>query len=300
MASVTAVQMIDWEVPEQVGLWSDAWRRFRRNRLAVAGAGVVLLLVLVAIGAPLLEQLGWIRDPLAQDVAHTFAPPSPQFLLGTDDLGRDVLSRLIFGTRVSLMIGVVVQVIILAVGGTIGVVAGYAGGRIDNLLMRFTDVWYAFPDLIFVIVLVSVFGASLWSIFIAIGIVSWVNLARLVRGQVLSIKEKEFVEAARATGSRPSKIILRHLIPNSLGPVIVQITFGIPQAIILAAVLAFLGLGIPPPQPTWGAMVNDGTQAIFSDPSVALFPALILAITTLAFTFVGDGLRDALDPRMRR
>jgi oligopeptide transport system permease protein len=166
--------------------------------------------------------------------------------------------------------------------------------------MRFTDIWYAFPDLIFVLVLVSVFGPSLLSIFGAIALVNWVGLARLVRGQVLSIKEKEFIEAARSSGSSPVKLIVKHLLPNSLGPIIVTLTFGIPQAIFLEAVLSFLGVGIQPPTPTWGQMVFDGYEAVYANPTAVVFPALAIGFTLLAFSFIGDGLRDALDPRMRR
>jgi oligopeptide transport system permease protein len=290
----------DWEVPEQIGLWTDVWRRFRRNRLAVLGAVIVLLLAVDALLVPLLVRAGLVQDPITQHVELAFAGPSAQHLLGTDQLGRDLLSRLMHGARISLTIGVLVQGIILVIGGTIGLIAGYAGGRTDNLLMRFTDIWYAFPDLIFVLVLVSVFGASLLSIFVAIGIVNWVGLARLVRGQTLSIKEKEFVESARAVGSSHLKIVLRHLVPNALGPVIITLTFGIPQAIFLEAVLSYLGVGIPPPTPSWGVMIQDGYQAIFSSPGQVAFPAIAVAITMLSFTFIGDGLRDALDPRMRR
>jgi oligopeptide transport system permease protein len=290
----------DWDVPEQIGLWTDVWRRFRRNRLAVSGAVVVAVLVLDAILVPLLVRIGLVQDPIAQHVELAFAGPSAQHLMGTDQLGRDMLSRLMHGAQISLTIGILVQGIILVIGGTIGLLSGYAGGRTDNLLMRFTDIWYAFPDLIFVLVLVSVFGASLLSIFAAIGIVNWVGLARLVRGQVLSIKEKEFVESARAVGSSHLKIVLRHLVPNALGPVIVTLTFGIPQAIFLEAVLSYLGVGIPPPTPSWGVMIQDGYQAIFSAPGQVAFPAIAIAVTMLSFTFIGDGLRDALDPRMKR
>ena len=299
-APAASIQTVDWEVPEQIGLWSDAWQRFRRNKVAVLGLVIVALLILDAVFAPLMVRVGLIKDRIAQNVVITYASPGPGHWLGTDSLGRDTLSRLMFGAQISLMIGILVQAIYLVIGGAIGLTAGYFGGRVDNLLMRFTDVWYAFPDLIFVLVLVAVFGASLWSIFVAIGIVNWVGLARLVRGQVLSIKEKEYIEAAYATGSSPAKIILRHLVPNSLGPVIVQITFGIPNAILLEAVLSFLGVGIPPPTPSWGRMVQDGAEAIFAAPTQVLFPAMAIAITMLAFTFIGDGLRDALDPRMRR
>ena len=290
----------DWEVPEQIGLWTDVWRRFRRNRLAVAGATVVTLVALDALFVGLLVQIGLIQDPLQQHVELSLAGPSPQHLMGTDYLGRDTLSRLMFGARISLTIGVLVQGIILVIGATIGLTAGYIGGRADNLLMRFTDIWYAFPDLIFVLVLVSVFGASLLSIFVAIGIVNWVGLARLVRGQVLSLKEKEFVESARAVGSSHLKIVLRHLVPNALGPIIITLTFGIPQAIFLEAVLSYLGVGIRPPTPSWGVMIRDGYDAIFSSPWQVVWPGIAIALTMLSFTFIGDGLRDALDPRMRR
>src|SRR5215469_5061188 len=290
----------DWEVPEQIGLWTDVWRRFRRNRLAVAGAVIVTILVLDAVFAGLLVQLGLLQDPIRQHVELSLSGPSAQHLLGTDYLGRDTLSRLMFGARISLTIGILVQGIYVVIGGTIGMIAGYSGGRVDNLLMRFTDIWYAFPDLLFVLVLVSVFGPSLLSIFAAIGIVNWVGLARLVRGQVLSIKEKEFAESARAVGSSSFKIVLRHLVPNALGPVIVTLTFGIPAAIFLEAALSYIGVGIQPPTPSWGVMISDGYQAIYASPWQVVFPGVAIATTMLAFTFIGDGLRDALDPRMRR
>ena len=303
MALAAPVQpAVDWEVAEQqIGLWQDAWIRFRRNPLAVAGAVVVVFLVLVAFLSPVLVHFGLIIDPIKQEVEHIEASPG-QFghLLGTDELGRDTLSRLMYGSRISLSVGILVQGIILPIGMAIGLAAGYFGGRIDNLLMRITDIWYAFPDLIFVLVLVSVFGPSLLSIFGAIALVNWVNLARLVRGQVLAIKEKEYIEAARSSGSPPIKLILKHLLPNALGPIIVTVVFGIPQAIFLEAALSFLGVGIQPPTPTWGQMVFDGYEAIYANPTSVVFPALAIGFTLLAFSFIGDGLRDALDPRMRR
>jgi oligopeptide transport system permease protein len=299
---VAVEQAIDWEIGEQqIGLWRDAWQRFRRNRLALMGAALVLVLVVVAFLSPLLVHFGIIINPTTQEVEHIEVGPGMfRHVLGTDQLGRDTLSRLMFGSRISLSVGILVQGIILPIGLAIGLTAGYFGGRIDNLLMRFTDIWYAFPDLIFVLVLVSVFGPSLLSIFGAIALVNWVGLARLVRGQVLSIKEKEFIEAARSSGSAPLKLIIKHLLPNSLGPIIVTLTFGIPQAIFLEAVLSFLGVGIQPPTPTWGQMVFDGYEAIYANPTSVVFPALAIGFTLLAFSFIGDGLRDALDPRMRR
>ncbi len=299
--ALVAAEQADWENPEQIGLWADAWIRFRRNRLAVTSLAIVILLVLLAIGAPLLERIGLLQDPTAQDVLHSYAPVgSPHHLLGTDDLGRDVLSKVIFGAQISLSIGFLVQAIVLVIGGAIGLTAGYFGGWVDNVLMRFTDIMYAFPDLLFVLIIVAALGASFVNIFVAIGLVSWVGLARLVRGQVLSIKEKEYVEAAHAAGSSPFKIIMKHLLPNSLGPVIVVLTFGIPAAIFTEAVLDYLGVGLRPPFPSWGVMVFDGYAASDAYPNLVLVPCIALSITMLAFNFIGDGLRDALDPRMKR
>ena len=301
MATASLLAPQDWEEQEQIGLWTDAWRRFRRNRLAVASLITVLLIVTLAIIAPLLQHFGILADPTKQDVVHNFAPTgSPGHPLGTDDLGRDVLSKVIFGSQVSLAIGILVQAIVLVIGGTVGLVAGYFGGWIDNLLMRFTDIMYAFPDLLFVLIIVAALGPTFINIFVAIGLVGWVGLARLVRGQVLSIKEKEYVEAANAAGSSPFKIIVKHLLPNSLGPVIVTLTFGIPAAIFTEAVLDFLGVGLRPPQPSWGVMVFEGYGAVDAFPSLVLIPCIALSLTMLAFNFIGDGLRDALDPRMRR
>jgi len=300
-APALIAEQLDWENPQQIGLWSDAWSRFRRNRLAVGSLAFVVLLITLAIIAPLLQRVGLLQDPTAQDVVNNYlGPGAPHHILGTDDLGRDVLSKVIFGSQVSLSIGILVQAIVLLIGGTIGLVAGYFGGWLDNLLMRFTDIMYAFPDLLFVLIIVAALGPTLLNIFVAIGLVSWVGLARLVRGQVLSIKEKEYVEAAHAAGTSPMKIILKHLLPNSLGPVIVTLTFGIPAAIFTEAVLDFLGVGLRPPQPTWGVMVFEGYAAVDAYPYLVIIPCVALSLTMLAFNFIGDGLRDALDPRMRR
>src|SRR6266851_4386389 len=285
-ATALLAQDIDWENPQQIGLWTDAWVRFRRNRLAVGSLAFVLLLITLAVIAPLLERFGLLQDPTAQDVVNSYLGPGA--------------AHHIFGTQVSLSIGILVQAIVLVIGGSIGLAAGYFGGWIDNALMRFTDIMYAFPDLLFVLIIVAALGPTLLNIFVAIGLVSWVGLARLVRGQVLSIKEKEYVEAARAAGSSPIKIILKHLLPNSLGPVIVSLTFGIPAAIFTEAVLDFLGVGLRPPQPTWGTMVFEGYAAVDAYPYLVIIPCVALSMTMLAFNFIGDGLRDALDPRMRR
>jgi oligopeptide transport system permease protein len=305
--AVGIAAQVDWDVAEQTGLWKDAWIRFRRNRLAVGGLVVIIVMIVLALGARLPLTPGGIwkilhltGDPFLQDVVNSYGPSTLQHPLGTDILGRDQLARILYGASISLSIGIIVQFLILLIGGSIGMVAGFLGGRIDNLLMRFTDIMYAFPDLLLVLVFVAAFGPSFWSIFIALGLVYWVGLARLVRGQVLSIKEKEYVEAAIMTGTSPLKLMVKHLIPNSLGPVIVTLTFGIPAAIFTEAALSFLGIGIRPPEPSWGVMIEDGYAGIFADPRQVIFPGIAVALTMLSFTFVGDGLRDALDPRMKR
>jgi oligopeptide transport system permease protein len=275
------------------GLWRDAWRRLLRNRLAVVGMVFIAFVVLLALLADVLP----LADPTYQFPASAYARPGGAHALGTDALGRDLLSRLIHGARVSLSVAVFAQVIILSIGLTIGGLAGYFGGRIDNWLMRFADVFYAFPDLLFVIIITTALGASLTNIFLAIGLVQWPDLSRLVRAQLLTLREREFVQAARALGAPAPRIIVQHLLPNAAGPIIVRLTFGIPQAIFTEAVLSFIGLGVRPPDASWGTMIQQGNEAIFSAPHVVLFPGLAIALTMLAFNFLGDGLRDALDPR---
>lgn len=284
-------------------LWGDAHRRLVRNRMAVAGGIVVLALLVVALLADVIAPV----SPTKQDYSAIFQPPGGKYLLGTDNLGRDQLSRLLYGARVAIAVGVFTQLVILAIGLPIGSVAALAGGRVDNLLMRLTDIVYAFPDLLLIILLsaalrdhpIKTLGGGLLILFFAIGIANWVGIARITRGQMLSLKEREFVEAARALGAGNTHIILKHLLPNALGPIIVSVTFGIPFAIFTEATLSFLGLGITPPNPSWGSMIQEGYQAVFAHPHLVLFPALAIALTLLAFTFLGDGLRDALDPRMK-
>ena len=293
------------EVPSkrQASLWGDAWRRLARNRMAVAGGVVVIIIILVALLADVIAPY----SPTKQDYGAIFQAPGALHPLGTDNLGRDQLSRLIYGARVAVTVGIFTQFVIVAIGIPVGAVAALAGGRIENLLMRITDIVYAFPDLLLIILLTTALREnplrSVWGglliIFFAIGIANWVGIARLTRGQLLSLKEREFVEAARALGAGSGHIIWKHLLPNALGPIIVSVTFGIPFAIFTEATLSFLGLGIVPPNPSWGSMIQDGYQAIFAYPYLVLFPALAIALTLLAFTFLGDGLRDALDPRMK-
>jgi len=277
----------------QRGLWSDAWRRLSANRLAMAGLAYVLLLVLVAIFADLIAPF----DPIYVRSHKAFQPPNELYWWGADDLGRDIFSRMVYGTRISLTVGLVAQMAILAIGIPIGAIAAYAGGRVDNILMRITDVFYAFPDLLFAIIIMVWLGPSVFNVIVAISIVSWTGMARLVRGQLLSLKEREFVLAARCVGVPPSRILVRHLLPNALGPVIVSVTFGIPGAIFTEAALSFIGIGVKPPAPSWGTMVERGFAAIFAHPYQVAIPCAVIAATMMAFSFLGDGLRDALDPR---
>lgn len=277
----------------------DAWQRFRRHRLALVGLGIVVVLVVLAVAAPLLTRVGLLGDPYAIDAGALNLTPSGAHPLGTDRLGRDILTRTVYGARISLSIAVLIQVVILAIGGTVGLVAGLAGGRVDTLLMRATDVVFAFPDLLFVLVIAAVLGAGYWSIVVAVGLVNWAFLARLVRGEVLTITQQDYIAAARVSGTPSYKIITRHLVPNSMGPVIVNATFSIPGAIFTEAFLSFVGVGLRPPTASWGLMIDDGYQAIFAYPHQVLAPAVAISLATLAFNFLGDGLRDALDPRRR-
>jgi len=225
--------------------------------------------------------------------------PSREYPLGTDQLGRDVLSRLIYGARVSMLVGLGSQVIVLIIGVPLGAVAGYVGGRTDILMTRFIDVMYAFPRLLFVILVMSMLGAGLVNIFIALGLTGWVGIARQTRAQVLSLKEKEFVEGARALGARGWRVLSRHVMPSALTPIVVSITFGIPEAIFTEAALSFIGVGINPPTPSWGQMVGENQQFLRSYWYLCVFPSIAIAITMLSFTFFGDGVRDALDPKMK-
>ncbi len=289
------------EAREARTLWRQAWRRLLRNRLALAGGVFVLVIGAISILAP------WAApyDPIKQYYDAINQGPSSLHWLGTDGLGRDQLSRLIVGAKTSMTVGIFTQLVIVAIGVPIGAVAGFAGGRVDNLLMRFTDVMYAFPDLLLIILLRSALigtplSGSIYVIFLAIGLASWVGVARLIRGQVLSLKEKEFVLAARSMGASSSRILAVHLFPNALAPVIVAVTFGVPRAIFAEAALSYIGIGITPPEPSWGTMIQDGYQAIFAYPHMVLFPGVAIALLMMAFTFLGDGLRDALDPWMTK
>ena len=279
--------------PPTRGWWRDALRRLLRNRAALVGIVIIGVFGVMALLAPWVDRQG----PTSQDLDHTLAGPSTDFWLGADQLGRDQYSRLVHGARVSLTIGVLTQVVAVGLGVAVGLAAGLGGRRTDTLMMRMTDIAYAFPDLLLIILLVSIFGASVSMLVLAIGLVSWTTIARLVRGQILSLREQEFVLAARALGASNWRIAWRHLLPNVLGPVIVTATFGIPAAIFAEAALAFIGLGLPPPTPSWGRLVTDSFSAMFVAPHLAITSSLAIALTLMSFTFIGDGLRDALDPR---
>jgi oligopeptide transport system permease protein len=269
-------------------LWGDAWRRLLRNKLAMLGlAGIVVLLFLTLTASWLMPY-----DYDYQHFGNIGEPPSREFPLGTDLVGRDMLSRMIYGARVSMAVALVSQLAVLLIAVPIGAAAGYAGGWVDTLLMRIVDIFYAIPQLLLAILIMGILGRGLENLFIAIILTSWLTLARQVRAQMLTLREKDYVLGAPA-----SRIIIQHMLPNALSPIVVAVTFGIPQIIFAEAALSFIGVGINPPMPSWGQMVGEYQQYLRSNWHMAVFPAIAIALTMLSFTFLGDGLRDALDPR---
>ena len=277
-------------------LWLDVWRQVRRNRFAVAGMVILVALILVAVSA------SWVapHDPYEMDLRGALQPPnSPGHILGTDELGRDNLSRLIYGSRVSLTVGLIVVGIAGSIGVTLGAISGYYGGVIDQIIMRLVDVLLAFPFLVLAIAVVSIVGPSLTNMMIVLGGVVWIDYARLVRGLVLSLREEEFISAAHVIGVRDWQIIWRHILPNCLGVVIVQATFGVAISILAASALSFLGMGAQPPTAEWGAMLSTSKKYLRRHPMMSIEPGIAIMITVLAINFVGDALRDALDPRLR-
>jgi len=314
-------------------LWQDAFGRLIRNRAAVVGGVIVIVLALTAIFAPVVALRPYDQQVLDE---HDSVPSwllkvfpfmsgyvslNEAYPLGSDYVGRDLFSRLVYGARVSLMVALIAPIISLLIGATYGSISGFFGGRTDNLMMRIVDILYAFPTLLFIILLMAFFRSTfakpdtgtftyavaqldqrmggMLFIFVGIGITAWETMARLTRGQVLSVREKEFVEAARTVGSSNIRIMLRHILPNIVGPLVVQETLTIPTYISYEAFLSFIGLGVNPPTPSWGIMISDGSRVVRTYPNQVLFPAVALAITMFAFNFLGDGLRDALDPRLR-
>lgn len=319
MAAETAAQGIrpEFARPRQQGLWRQAWQRLLRNRLAVV-AGIVLILVmslaLLTAAVPAIERY----TPREQNFDSVQTGPSAEHFFGTDDLGRDLWSRTWEGTRISLQIGLGAQLVILAIGISVGAGAALGGRFSDGLLMRFTDLMYAFPDLLAIIIMRSVlsqrdwpvigtgdpqipgFSGTLLQVILAIAFVGWVTLARLIRGQMLALKEADYVVAARALGASSRRIVFVHMLPNTLGPVIVAVTFGIPSAIFAEAVLGFIGFSLPPPTASLGTLVAEGNVYYRVNAWMVIVPSVAIAVLMLCFTFLGDGLRDALDPRTRR
>jgi oligopeptide transport system permease protein len=314
-------------------LLQDGIRRLVKNRAAVVGAAIILLLILMAIFAPLIAIKSFELQVLVDEnkvpkwvlsvfpTMKPYAQISPDYLLGADYVGRDLFSRIVYGARISLTVAFIGPFISLIIGVIYGSISGYFGGRVDNIMMRIVDILYAFPTLLLIILMLAFFRSTMSHlapgspayflskmdesmggmlfIFVGIGLTAWETMARLTRGQVLSIREKEFIEAAHTIGAPNLRIMFRHILPNILGPLVVAETLAIPGYIATEAFLSFIGLGVNPPTPSWGAMISDGANSIRSYPNQAIFPALALAITMFAFNFLGDGLRDALDPRLR-
>jgi len=273
-------------------LWSDAWHRLRKNRLALFGGIVLCLLTLACLAGPLFAQ-----SYHAQNLNLGATAPSADHWLGTDTLGRDLLSRILYGGRISLMVGLVATFVALTIGVTYGAIAGYVGGKLDTVMMRVVDILYALPFTIFVILLMVFFGRNILLLFLAIGAVEWLTMARIVRGQILSIKKMEYIEAARSLGLSRRRIIFRHMLPNILGPIIVYTTLTIPAVMLLEAFLSFLGLGVQPPMSSWGSLIKDGAEKMEEFPWLLIFPGAIFSLTLFSLNFLGDGLRDALDVR---
>jgi len=283
-------------VREQVSLWRDGWRRLRRNRLSLVAVVYLGLIIVMAVVSFFWTPYG----PNNIGVCQTYETPSPQHFFGCDELGRDSLSRLMAGTQVTLAEGIGCAFIALVAGVVIGLMAGFFRGIVDAALSLLINIFYGIPPLLVALVLYVLLGASLLNIIIAISATLWMDMARLVRGQTLSLREREFVEAARASGAKSGKILFGHIFPNALGPIIVQGTFVIPGAVLTGAFLSFLGVGVPAPQADWGGMAQEGVNAIRLVTHIVMFPSIALSLTLLAFNFFGDGLRDAFDPRQKR
>lgn len=288
-----AIAQLEYIRPES--LWSKAWKRFLRHKLALFGLSVLAVLLFSAIAAPTLTPF----DPLKQDLRNLRKPPTTEHWLGTDGLGRDILTRVLFAGRISLSVGLVSVSISAAVGILIGVAAGYLGGKTDMLLMRLTDMVMTFPSLVVIITVAAAFGPSVYNAMLIIGLLTWPSIARLVRGQFLSLRTQQFVTAARSIGVSNWEIAFKHIFPNTISSITVAVTFGMATSILLEASLSFLGLGVPPPAPSWGNMLRDaqGMNILEGMPWIWLPPGIMIALSVLSINFIGDGLRDALDPR---
>lgn len=277
-------------------LYKDAWKRLVRNKLAMIGLAIVIIMAVIALLSPFITPY----DPNERMKEVSQKGPSYEHWFGTDILGRDIFSRVIYGTRISMLVGVVAVAISLAIGLFLGALSGFFGGVSDAVIMRIADIFFAFPYILGAIVIMTVLGPGVLNVFIAIGILGWASVARLFRSSILSIKEKEYIEAARALGASNARIILKHILPNSFAPIIVYSTMNVGTAIIVEAALSFLGLGVQPPTPSWGKMLSESMSYINTAPWLMFFPGLAILITVLGFVLLGDGLRDAFDPRLKR
>lgn len=276
--------------------WQDAWSRFRKDPLAMIGLFIIVVIAIAAIVGPWLSQ--YTYD--GQDIANQNQGPSGEHWFGTDKFGRDIFVRAMYGARISLTIGVAVAAINLVIGVIYGGISGYFGGKVDMVMMRIVDIMIGVPDLLYIILLMMFLGNTIESILLAMSLTYWIGTARMVRSQVITLKHQEYVLAARATGSSNMRILFKHLIPNSMGPIIVTVTFLVPSAIFTEAFLSFLGIGIQVPMASWGTLVNDAVPTLFTQPYQMLFPAIAISVTMFALNFIGDGLRDALDPRLKK
>ena len=285
---------------EGTSLWADALSRLRQNRMALLAGLTIILLVLLCFVGPTIIEWTWGYDYQTQNLAYGAKPPSAQHWFGTDFHGRDLFTRVLYGGQISLMVGLLAAVVAALIGTAYGAIAGYAGGRVDSIMMRIVDVIYALPYMFLVIILVTMFGKSLLLIFLALGFVGWLMTARIVRGQILSLKEREFVQAARSLGTGDVGIVLTHLIPNTLGPIIVYFTLTVPSMILQEAFLSFLGLGVQAPRPSLGALINEGANHMTIFWWELVFPGGIMAVLRFSLNFLGDGIRDALDPQMKK
>ncbi|ERI89580.1 oligopeptide ABC transporter, permease protein OppC [Clostridiales bacterium oral taxon 876 str. F0540] len=279
-----------------VSYWQDAWRRLKENKVAMVSMIIIFVIVILAIIGPYISKF----DYASNDLLNSNQYPDKVHWFGTDELGRDLFVRVMYGARISLAVGFVAAFINLTIGILYGGVSGYFGGRVDNIMMRIVDVIYSIPMMLYVILLMVVLGKGLTNVFITLGIVYWGNMARIVRGQVLSLKEQEFILAAKAAGAKKSRIILRHLIPNCMGQIIVTLTLSIPGAIFTEAFLSFIGLGVSAPMSSWGTLCNDALSIFKTHPYQLFIPAIAICVTMIGFNLFGDGLRDALDPKMRK
>jgi len=284
------------QAEQGISLWQDAWLRLRRNRLALCGLVVLVFFILIALLTPWLAPYGYAQ----QNLELGAAPPSAAHWLGTDVFGRDLLTQIMYGGRISLAVGFIATAVALLIGVTWGAIAGYAGGRVDAVMMRLVDILYALPFMIFIVLLMVVFGRNMLLLFLAIGAVEWLTMARIMRAQVQALRQQEFVEAAISLGLSPATIIRRYLVPNALGPIIVYTTLTIPSVMLLEAFLSFLGLGVQPPQTSWGLLISYGAESMEEYPWLLLYPGLTLTLTLFSLNFLGDGLRDALDVRGAR